>query len=238
MKCDSQLDEETRKLLEYAHTVTRHAHKITDGDPDVRVMMDAPTTSHHIAVAALITSLVVVLSPGASADWVHGTEPHGSSTDHHAETLADLLARGDAHFKRSDYAHAAQTFGEAAARYPQHPIAHFAHGHSLFALGHYHEAATSIRHGLARHPDWGRVRMNRRAFYTDPAEFDAQLARLEEWVTTHPDDPDALFLLGYHYYFTQEPHKARQAFEHVLRLDPHDGEARYFLGLLVVAQEV
>lgn len=166
------------------------------------------------------------------------TEPHGSSTDHHAETLADLLASGDASFKRSDYAHAVQTFGEAAVRYPQHPIAYFAHGHSLFALGRYAEAASAIRDGMARYPDWGNVRMNRRSFYTDPAEFDAQFHHLEAWVEAHPEDADALFLLGYHYYFTQQPHKARSTFERVTKLNAQDREARYFLSLLVAAPEV
>lgn len=170
----------------------------------------------------------------------HGHEgSHTNSAVHEgAPALGDLLNEGDVAFKRSDYGRAAEAFHQAAVRYPEHPIPHFAYGHTLFALGRYAEATAAIRAGMARHTDWGTMRMNRREFYTDPSEFDGQLHRLEEWVSAHPEDAEAQFLLGYHYYFTQQPQRAKEVFERVIPLNPNDREARYFLSLLVGAEEV
>ncbi len=148
------------------------------------------------------------------------------------------MGEGDTLFKQSDFTAAAVRFKAATEVDPTHPMAHFAYGHTLFALGRYAEAAASIREGTSLYPNWGKVRMNHRSFYRDPAAFDERLSRLEGWVEAHPEETDVRFLLGYSYYFTQQPQRAQETFQRVVELDPRDREAQYFLTLLSDVSDV
>ena len=147
------------------------------------------------------------------------------------------MGEGDTLFKQSDFTAAAVRFKAATEVDLTDPISHFAYGHTLFALGRYAEAAASIREGMARYPDWGKVSMNRRSVYRDPTEFDQRLSHLKAWVEAHPEETDVWFLLGYYYYFTQQPQRAQETFQRVVELDPHDRQARYFLMRLIDALE-
>ena len=49
------------------------------------------------------------------------------------------------------------------------------------------------------------VPVDKHTFYTDPAEFDAQLARLELYVQDHPTDRDARLVLAVNLLFGNRP---------------------------------
>ena len=114
-------------------------------------------------------------------------------------------------------------------------MARFAYGHTLFALGKYQRAAEAVRKGLELDPTWPGVRMDRRNFYRDPSQFEAQLKKLEQYVAQHPEDGDARFLLAYNLYFSGQKGRAREEFGTLIKTNPLDAHSELFLKYLAGA---
>jgi tetratricopeptide (TPR) repeat protein len=146
--------------------------------------------------------------------------------DYSSSSAESLVDRGDALFAGGRYAEAVGAYEAAAKKAPEDAMAAFALGHGLFAVGRFAEAAAALRKGVRIFPDVVSVRMDRRAFYGNPADFDAQLRRLSREIELSPDDAEARFLLAYNYFFTQRFDLARREFE---SLGPADAEAKLFL---------
>jgi tetratricopeptide (TPR) repeat protein len=135
-----------------------------------------------------------------------------------AETLPvdQLINYGSSFFKNSDYSMAAKMFKRALELDQRVPVVHIAYGDSLFALGRFDEATLAILKGLEIYPKYAENPINRRDFYSNPSEFDLHLRNLENYVTTHPTNHNARFLLGYNYFFIQAYEKADEQFRAVL----------------------
>jgi hypothetical protein len=108
-------------------------------------------------------------------------------------------------------------------------MAVFALGHGLFAIGVLDEAAATLRRGVTLYPEIVRAHMRRRDFYGKPADYDDQMAHLLRYAATHPGDRDATFLLGYNFFYSQEPARAQAPFA---QLGAGDAVARLFLAVL------
>jgi tetratricopeptide (TPR) repeat protein len=136
---------------------------------------------------------------------------------------------GDGLFARGDYGEAVAAYRAAVAKAPDDPMAVFALGHGLFAIGVLDEAAATLRRGVTLYPEIVRAHMRRRDFYGKPADYDDQMGQLLRYAATHPGDRDATFLLGYNFFYSQEPARAKAQFA---QLGAGDAVARLFLAVL------
>jgi tetratricopeptide (TPR) repeat protein len=128
----------------------------------------------------------------------------------------ELINYGSSFFKKSDYSMAAKLFKRAIETQKDVPVVHIAYGDSLFALGRFDEATQAILKGLEIYPKYAESQINRRDFYGNPSDFDAQLQKLENYVHKHPTNLNARFLLGYNYFFIQDYDRADQQLQVVL----------------------
>jgi len=142
------------------------------------------------------------------------------------------IVLGDMHFREGNYEGADEQYTFAQRRDPSNPVGWLAAGHARFAMGKYAEAAKALRSGIAAFGKLSSVNMDRRDFYGDPDQFYDQLAKLEEFTKQTPEHSEALFLLGYNYYFSGRATLAKKAFERALELQPKDPQSREFLRLL------
>ena len=151
-----------------------------------------------------------------------------------SETLPvdQLIDYGSSFFKNSDYSMAAKLFKRAIDLDQRVPVVHIAYGDSLFALGRFDEATQAILKGLEIYPKYAENPINRRDFYSDPSEFDLQLRNLEKYVTAHPTNHNARFLLGYNYFFTQAYEKAAEQLRAVLSDKALYSSAQYLQTLI------
>ena len=138
-----------------------------------------------------------------------------------------FMVRGEREFREGKYDAAAATFREALMTDP-HPAVKFALGHSLFATGDYAFATATLREGIQAYPSCTNAKMDARRFYGSIKDFEAHRTRLAAWITDHPDDRQARFLMGYLLYFSGDVEGARRAFEPLLKANQKDPEARSF----------
>lgn len=144
----------------------------------------------------------------------------------------DLIDYGSSFFKNADYQTAAKLFKKAIDLDQKLPVVHIAYGDSLFALGRFDEATQAILTGLEIYPKYAENPINRREFYNNPSEFDRQLRNLENYVSSHPSNLNARFLLGYNYFFTQAYEKAEEQLKAVLSSESLQPSALYLNGLI------
>jgi Flp pilus assembly protein TadD len=98
-----------------------------------------------------------------------------------------------------------QFYAKATALAPEEAALHLVLADALFATGDYHYAAYSIRRALELDPKLAETSVDKHAFYSDPSEFDAQLARLEAHCEAHPEDADARLVLATNQLFGRRP---------------------------------
>jgi tetratricopeptide (TPR) repeat protein len=145
----------------------------------------------------------------------------------------DLINYGSSFFKKSDYSMAAKLFKRAIETQQDVPVVHIAYGDSLFALGRFDEATQAILKGLEIYPKYAESQINRRDFYSNPSEFDAQLQNLENYVHKHPTNLNARFLLGYNYFFIQDYDRADEQLQAVLSDKSCHSSALYLHDLIL-----
>ena len=156
---------------------------------------------------------------------------------------ASLIALGDQYFHRSQFDEAALAFGKATEVLDElaphdltelpldNRLAPLALGHALFTARRFHESAEAIARGLEYVPEWLELRIDRRGFYANPADYDRALAAAEAALAQR-DDARLHFLLGYEYGMTGRLEEATHSLERVLELDPEHRGARRLLDQL------
>jgi Flp pilus assembly protein TadD len=162
---------------------------------------------------------------GPDEAWVstHPAQPYSSAVS------PDPLSLGFQRFSQGQYLLAKRLFAQALTARPKDASVYFAYAQALFALGEYRLATDAVRHGLALDPTWPQATADVRSLYADPSEFTSQLARLEAYVASHPDDTDARFLLAYNLYFSGQEAQAAQEFSRLAQANPLDRGPELFL---------
>ena len=141
--------------------------------------------------------------------------------------VTPLVVRGENEFRDGHYGTAAATFQEALMADP-HPAVKIALGHALFAKGDYGFAAAALREGIQAVPNYAQATLDTRSFYGAPKDFDAHKSRLATWMSKHPDDRQAKFLMGYLCYFSGDMAGARAVFAELLAANAKDPVVKPF----------
>ncbi|MEZ6018132.1 MAG: tetratricopeptide repeat protein [Planctomycetota bacterium] len=115
------------------------------------------------------------------------------------------LSLGDRAFREGRFGDAVHHYAKAIEFSPEDGILHLVLADALFATGDYRYAAYALREALEKDPALAANVVDKRSFYADPAEFEAQLAVLERYLEDHFLDDDARLVLAANYLFGGRP---------------------------------
>jgi tetratricopeptide (TPR) repeat protein len=188
-----------------------------------------PGTANHVT-----TSLVVHLSRGAgTANWESAANPVSEPTSG-AETIPNLLRRGNQAFNSADYAEATKIFQRVNDRSPGHPEALNGLGAALCKIGKYADAEQRFRQAVSRAPDYPEASCN----LGNVLRWMGSLEESEFWLRralkTKPTYVDARVGLGLTLILLGRTRDARSRFEKVLKSTPQHADA--LLGMCQVAK--
>jgi len=141
-----------------------------------------------------------------SAGVAGGSAPVNSLAQRYVEL-------GDTAFRAGRWSEAVQHYAHALEQQPGVGVLHLVLADALFATGDYHYAAFSLRRAFALDPALASAAIDKRSFYSDPLEFDRQLARLESFVKENPENSDARLVLAANELFGGRPQAAVQRLE-------------------------
>jgi len=133
-------------------------------------------------------------------------------------------------FRQGAYQRALELVNSDIARLPTDAVLHEFRALVLFALKNYRDSAAALYAVLAAGPGWDWETM--KSLYPDVKTYTDQLRVLEAYQRSHPQLPEASFLLAYHYLTLGYPEAARQQLENVVRLQPSDKLSAQLLQIL------
>ena len=137
---------------------------------------------------------------------VEGQAPLPAQREAGRNRAADYyLTLGDRAFRDSRYGDAVHYYAKAVDYSKGDGVLYLILSDSLFATGDYHYAAYALRKALELEPDLAWSVVDKHTFYSDPAEFDRQLAVLERYLEDHFEDADARLVLAANYLFGNRP---------------------------------
>ena len=185
------------------------------------------------SVEVLAAGSDVVGSARAGDGELSDTLRAGAAPRSEAMVLAEKYVElGDFYFQASRFDDAAEAYAKARNFLPDDASVHFVLADAVFANGDYHYAAFLIAEAVRLQPDIVTAETDKRAFYGDPAAFEAQLESLQRYCKDKPYDAWAQLLLGYNLRFSDRPTRALASFRKVLELDPTNPTAAAFLAAL------
>src|SRR5262249_5603017 len=135
-----------------------------------------------------------------------------------------FVEKGEAAFKRGDYANAIREWQHALIDNQQDPLVTMLLGQALFASGKYDEAAGATQTAMRLLPkeEWGTVVNKHQELYGNGQDYANQLRALENSVADKPNDPGRRFLLGFQYSYLGYPQQGIDQLNQVLKLAPED----------------
>ena len=132
----------------------------------------------------------------------------GGNTDTLARASNHYLTLGDSAFRDGRYGDAVHFYAKAVEFAPAEGVLYLVLADALFATGDFHYGAYALRKALELDPTLIDVEIDKHEFYTDPEDFDRQLATLEGYMNDHPSDSDARLLLAANYLAALRPAEA------------------------------
>ena len=119
----------------------------------------------------------------------------------------NYMARGEEHFRSGDFAFAFTQFRLANDIIGRSPETLLSMAHAKFATARlsYASAAFYLRKALKYLPELPLAPLRPKAFYNNPATFGEHIFHLEDHLEKSPYDGEALLLLAYFRWFTDEP---------------------------------
>jgi tetratricopeptide (TPR) repeat protein len=136
-----------------------------------------------------------------------------------AGRAAHLLKLGDGLFRAGNLKKAEERYLQASKVASNQAAPFLRLAQIALARGRYSEAAARLRDAETAEPGWIVTAPDIQSIYGEPAEFQRQVARLESYLQSHPDDRDAWLVLGAQWFLSGRTNRAADVF---LRLnDPH-----------------
>jgi hypothetical protein len=157
------------------------------------------------------------VDPNAIEDG--GVDPNAMAANLAPDGNPDIDAAVE-RFRAGDYAGALPLVDGAIQAQPADAAAHELRALILFAMEDYSQAAATIHSVLAIGPGWDWTTLS--SLYPNMQTYMAQLRALERFVSGHPGQADARFLLAYHYMTQSHSGEAASQLEKVVKLMPTD----------------
>ena len=133
---------------------------------------------------------------------------------------AHYLTFGDRLFRAGNLKKAEERYLQARSAAPDLAAPQLRLAQIALARGHYTEAANRLREAETAQPGWLVTAPDIQAIYGEPAEFLRQLARLESYVQSHPDDRDAWLVLGAQWFLSGRTAAGRRRLPAAQRSQP------------------
>jgi tetratricopeptide (TPR) repeat protein len=164
----------------------------------------------------LVLATVPTTAPQAPADPAQADT--GTATS--KEQAMEMLNGARETFIQGDYAKSLSQCNQAIAKLPNDPVLHEFRALMQFALRQYKEAAGTAYAVLSVGPGWDWATLS--GFYPRVDVYAEQLRALEEYVRANPNQPEARFLLAYHYLACGHNDTAAEQFKAAVKLNPSD----------------
>ena len=161
----------------------------------------------------------------------------GSAESEAMQLAEKYVELGDFYFQATRYDAAAEAYAKARNYMPTDASVHLVLADAVFANGDYHYAAFLVAEAVRLEPQIVTADTDKRDFYGNAADFDAQFDALQRYCDDKPYDVWARLLLGYNLRFTERSEGAADAFRRVLTLDRDNATARAFLADLELAEK-
>ncbi len=123
-------------------------------------------------------------------------------------SVIQYLDLGDEAFSQGRYSDAVHYYARAVEAAPDNGRLYLILSDALFATGDYHYAAFALRRALELDSTLIAPAIDKHDFYSDPTEFDRQLAVAEAYLDEHFLDDDARLVLAANYLFGNRPAQA------------------------------
>lgn len=123
------------------------------------------------------------------------------------------LELGDAAFAEMRFADAVYFYARSLEFEPERGMLQLVLADALFATGDWRYAAFAIKKALRLEPNLVESPVDKHSFYSDPQEFDRQLASLELYYKENPNDGDARLVLALNLLFGGRPEAAVKLLE-------------------------
>jgi tetratricopeptide (TPR) repeat protein len=186
------------------------------------------------APTAPTTSSTPELIRNSEPETVNATVPALTSDDLNRATAAGIaIGRGDKAFEQGDYAQARNEYLHAIESVGDEPGIRIALGLSDYALGSFSDSARAIKRGVSRSPELARSEFHLLDVYGRLTDAELHRRALDNYVSQHPEDSDALFVLGFVQYFSDQRHSARTTFGAYRSIVPHDELADPFIDIVM-----
>ncbi len=169
----------------------------------------------------------------ASDTYADDAVPAGQPTP--AELAANLFDTARQAFYQGDYETALAKVNEAIAQAPDDATLHEFRALCWFATGNYKESAAALYAVLSAGPGWDWTTLS--GLYPSTDVYTKQLRALESYVEAHPQEPQAHFVLAYHYLTCGQTDAAKGQLQDVVRLNPQDTLSAQLLASLVPPAE-
>lgn len=136
------------------------------------------------------------------------------------EAVSQALDAARAAFAAGDYATAMTQINQAIAKQPNDPMLHQFRGLILFATKEYKQAAGTVYAVLSTGPGWDWATLS--GFYPSVDVYTNQLRALEQYRNENLNQPEARFLLAYHYMSCGYNDSAVTELKEAVKLSPKD----------------
>ena len=141
----------------------------------------------------------------------------------------ELVELGDRSFRGGNTLRAEERYKLAARANIETPVPHLHLTQIALIRGDYSTAAGYLRDAIAstRETKWLLETPDIQSMYGEPGDFARQLARLESWLQTHPDDRNGWFVLGAENYLSGHHQVAADAFLRLSDRKPDEALAAF-----------
>ncbi|HPF37690.1 MAG TPA: hypothetical protein P5081_04965 [Phycisphaerae bacterium] len=143
------------------------------------------------------------------------------------------IGRGDKAFEHGEYEQARDEYRVALDVAGDAAGVRIALGLSDYALGAFGDAAHAVRQGVSHSPELAKSEFRLQDVYGDLEDAIQHRSRLDAFVTQNPENADALFLLGFVQYFSNQREAARTTFGAYRSVVPHDEMADPFIEIVL-----